>query len=113
MTSCATSWPIRPTSSNEAPRIPAGPGAGRGPGPGLGRRPRFPEAAAAHPGRAKGGNDGLNMVVPYADPKYRALRPRLGIDRDAVLKLGDAQGLHPALARLIPVWEARELAIVQ
>ena len=23
----------------------------------------------------KGGNDGLNTLVPYADPKYRALRP--------------------------------------
>jgi uncharacterized protein (DUF1501 family) len=61
----------------------------------------------------KGGNDGLNTVVPYADPKYRALRPRLGIERDAVLKLTDAQGLHPALARLLPVWEGKELAIVQ
>ena len=25
-----------------------------------------------------GGNDGLNTVVPYADPLYRQLRPQLG-----------------------------------
>jgi uncharacterized protein (DUF1501 family) len=61
----------------------------------------------------KGGNDGLNTVVPYADPRYRALRPRLGVQRDAVLKLTDAHGLHPSLAPLLPIWEAKELAVVQ
>ena len=29
----------------------------------------------------KGGNDGLNTVVPFADPAYSRLRPRLGIAR--------------------------------
>ena len=61
----------------------------------------------------KGGNDGLNTVVPYADARYRALRPRLGIDRDAVVKITDAEALHPSLARWAPLWEAKELAIVQ
>lgn len=61
----------------------------------------------------KGGNDGLNTVIPYADERYRQLRPRLGIERDAVLKITDTQGLHPSLARLVPLWEAKELAIVQ
>ena len=27
-----------------------------------------------------GGNDGLNTVIPYKDPRYRALRPSLAID---------------------------------
>ena len=31
----------------------------------------------------KGGNDGLNTVIPYADPKYRELRPAIGVARDA------------------------------
>lgn len=61
----------------------------------------------------KGGNDGLNTVVPYADPAYRKLRPRMGLERDAVVKLTDTQGLHPSLARLAPLWERKELAIVQ
>ena len=30
----------------------------------------------------KGGNDGLNTVIPYADPKYRELRPGIGVARD-------------------------------
>ena len=32
----------------------------------------------------KGGNDGLNTLVPYADPKYRELRPVLGVARERV-----------------------------
>ena len=61
----------------------------------------------------KGGNDGLNTVVPYDDPAYARLRPRIGIDRDQVLRLSPSTGLHPALAPLLPIWEAKELAIVQ
>ena len=30
----------------------------------------------------KGGNDGLNTLIPYADPKYRELRPAIGVPRD-------------------------------
>jgi len=61
----------------------------------------------------KGGNDGLNTVVPYADDAYHRLRPRIGIRRDDVLQLDERAGLHPALKPLVPLWEARELAIVQ
>jgi uncharacterized protein (DUF1501 family) len=60
----------------------------------------------------KGGNDGLNTVVPYADPAYYALRPRIAIRAEDVLPLGDGFGLHPALQPLLPLWQARELAIV-
>src|SRR5881628_1677227 len=34
-----------------------------------------------------GGNDGLNMVVPYADDIYYRSRPKLGLLADKVLKL--------------------------
>ncbi|MBS1188986.1 MAG: hypothetical protein H6R10_778 [Rhodocyclaceae bacterium] len=61
----------------------------------------------------RGGNDGLNTVIPYADPLYIALRPRLGIRRDDVLQLDAATGLHPALRPLMPLWETGELAVVQ
>lgn len=61
----------------------------------------------------KGGNDGLNTVVPYADSQYRQRRSRLALDRDAVVKLSEAAGLHPSLEKLAPVWESRRLAIVQ
>ena len=61
----------------------------------------------------KGGNDGLNTVIPYADPQYAALRPRLAVARDQVLQLDDNSGLHPALAPLMPLWKAGEIAVVQ
>lgn len=61
----------------------------------------------------KGGNDGLNTVIPYADLRYGALRTRLAVARDQVLQLDEASALHPALEPLWPWWESRELAIVQ
>lgn len=61
----------------------------------------------------KGGNDGLNTVVPYADPRYAELRPRLAIPRGEVVALTEREGLHPALAPLRALWDARELAIVR
>jgi uncharacterized protein (DUF1501 family) len=61
----------------------------------------------------KGGNDGLNTLVPFADPAYYALRPKLAIARDSVIQLSDAAGLHPALEPLLPLWRKRELAVLQ
>ncbi|NEX22600.1 DUF1501 domain-containing protein [Thiorhodococcus mannitoliphagus] len=61
----------------------------------------------------KGGNDGFNTLIPYADPRYSELRPELAIDRDQVVKLSEQEGLHPQLAPLLSLWEARELAIIR
>lgn len=61
----------------------------------------------------KGGNDGLNTVVPYASPAYYNLRPRIAVKREAVLQLDQNAGLHPSLQPLMALWQNRELAIVQ
>lgn len=61
----------------------------------------------------KGGNDALNMLVPYADPNYYALRPRIAIPRDEVLALNRQFGLHPAMSALMPLWQTQSLAVVQ
>lgn len=61
----------------------------------------------------KGGNDGLNTLVPYADPAYYALRPKIAIARDQVVQLSDRAGLHPALAPLGTLWQDGRLAVLQ
>jgi uncharacterized protein (DUF1501 family) len=82
--------------------------------------PRFAFAQAAGGYRRllvlielKGGNDGLNTVVPYADDAYYSLRPRLAVKRDEVLQLDQRSGLHPSMKPLIALWQSRELALVQ
>lgn len=61
----------------------------------------------------KGGNDGLNTVIPYADPLYRSYRQNIGIAREQVVQLDERTALHPSLAPLMPMWRAHELGIVQ
>jgi uncharacterized protein (DUF1501 family) len=61
----------------------------------------------------KGGNDGLNTLVPYRDARYYALRPKLAIARDNVVQLSDRAGLHPSLAPLLAFWNRRQLAVLQ
>lgn len=61
----------------------------------------------------KGGNDGLNTLVPYADPKYRELRAGIGVPRERVVQLDEKVGLHEKLAPLMDSWKAGDLAILQ
>lgn len=61
----------------------------------------------------KGGNDGLNTVIPYHDSRYYGLRPRIAVRREQVLQLTEQTGLHPSLGALIALWRSGELAVVQ
>ena len=54
----------------------------------------------------KGGNDGLNTVVPYADPLYRQLRPGIGVARDKTIQLDERVGLN---GRIFKVWKFRSM----
>jgi uncharacterized protein (DUF1501 family) len=59
-----------------------------------------------------GGNDGLNTVIPYADPMYRILRPALAVDDGQVRKIDPKIGLHPGLQGFETLWQRERLAIV-
>lgn len=60
-----------------------------------------------------GGNDGLNMVVPYADKNYYTLRPTIGIPDDKVLHLDQHMGLHPAMTGLATLFKEGKVAVIQ
>ena len=60
----------------------------------------------------RGAADGLNIVVPYAEPQYYAMRPSINIPRKAVLDLDGRFGLHPSLSAFQPLWQQGHLAII-
>ena len=67
----------------------------------------------------RGAMDGLNVVVPFAEPNYYRLRPTIAIPEprqggaDAAIDLDGFFGLHPSLQPLLPLFRNNQLAIVQ
>jgi uncharacterized protein (DUF1501 family) len=60
----------------------------------------------------RGGFDGLQAVVPAADPDYRSWRPNVGIPANALIQLDQTFGMHPAMSPLRPLWDAGRLGFV-
>lgn len=60
----------------------------------------------------QGGNDGLNMLIPFRDDAYYAARPTLAIPQHRVLRLSDDFGLHPAMTELLELWGNGDVALV-
>ena len=60
-----------------------------------------------------GGNDGLNMVVPYADDAYHRARPRLALPADQILKIDNYAGLNPKLTGLKSLFDEGHVAVIQ
>ena len=66
----------------------------------------------------RGAADGLNIVVPFAEPNYYRIRPTIAIPAPkqggeaAALDLDGFFGLHPSLAPLVPLFKKQQLAIV-
>jgi uncharacterized protein (DUF1501 family) len=60
----------------------------------------------------RGAADGLNIVIPHAEPSYFQMRPTIAIPKQQILDLDGFFGLHPAMASLKPLWDEKHLAIV-
>lgn len=61
----------------------------------------------------RGAMDGLDLVQPYGDPAFAALRPKLGLRPDTgLIDLDGFFGLNPAASALMPLWQAGELSFV-
>jgi len=58
----------------------------------------------------RGAVDGMNVVVPFGDRSYAGLRPNIAV-KDSI-DLDGFFGLHPALAPLKPIYDAKQLAII-
>src|SRR5580658_4000662 len=60
----------------------------------------------------RGAADGLNVVVPYREKNYYAMRPTIAIPAAQVLDLDGFFGLHPSLAAFKPLYAGGQLAVV-
>lgn len=60
----------------------------------------------------RGAADGLNTVVPYADPAYASLRGALAIDPAEASRLDGSFALHPGLAGFAKLYAAGEALFV-
>ena len=67
----------------------------------------------------RGAVDGLNMVVPYGEKDYYALRPSIAVappragNAEAAIDLDGFFGLHPSLRGFKPLWDEKRLAVVE
>ncbi|MEM6318110.1 MAG: DUF1501 domain-containing protein [Bacteroidota bacterium] len=63
--------------------------------------------------RLKGGNDGLNTIVPLYDyDRYRNLRPTLGFKENQITKINDAIGVPKMLDPLTPFWQEGQMKVI-
>jgi uncharacterized protein (DUF1501 family) len=67
----------------------------------------------------RGAMDGLNVVVPFAEPNYYQMRPTIAIPQpqrggaEAAIDLDGFFALHPSLQPLQPLFQQGNLAIIQ
>ncbi len=54
----------------------------------------------------RGAVDGLNVVVPYQEKNYYAMRPTIAIKQNEVIDLNGFFGLHPQMAAFKPLYDA-------
>ncbi len=61
----------------------------------------------------KGGNDGLNTIIPVQNDLYYNLRPTLAIPANQTLPLTADLGMHGALAPIHDLWQDGRMAVIQ
>lgn len=60
-----------------------------------------------------GGNDGLNTFIPFEDPLYYDLRPKIAIAKDDVISRTKGMGFHPTLKGFAQMQQNGDLSIIQ
>ena len=59
-----------------------------------------------------GGNDYLNCVVPYDDPRYVDNRPNVRITEDRVLPMDGKYGLNPGMQPIKELYDQGKVAVI-
>lgn len=83
-----------------------------------GMAPTAFSAAATNPSKPilvmvelKGGNDGLNTLIPFRDDDYHRARPKIRVKNG--IPLNDNMAMNPYLKQLLPLWKEGNMAWIQ
>ena len=60
-----------------------------------------------------GGNDGLNTFVPFEDPLYYDLRPKIALSKEEVISASKGMAFHPALKGFAQMQQNGDLSVIQ
>ena len=60
-----------------------------------------------------GGNDGLNTVVPFTDPRYHSARSNIALSSSQLLPISDALAFNSSMPMIRKLFGHRKVAIVQ
>lgn len=60
-----------------------------------------------------GGNDGLNTYIPFENPLYYQLRPKIALSKNEIVGANNGMAFHPALNYFAQMQQNGDLSVIQ